>query len=184
MCPVSWPGQIGVVVDAVVRRAPSSILDIGVGWGTYGSVLRAALPAAIIDGVEPWAAYRWDLRMPVRRDRWGAYDDVAIGLWPEVDPPVASVDYDVALMVDVLEHMGTDHGVLAMAAAMGIARALVVATPHDPMRWPQDDLPNGHEAHRRRWSVDDIARPMVSRFAIAEAWHLSESVVVVLERES
>lgn len=179
--PVSWPGQMGTVVDAVTRRGARRVLDIGVGWGTYGALVRAALPDVELVGVEPWAAYQFDHRAG-RRDRWWAYDVVAPCGWP---PPAGYVwgdRYDVALMVDVVEHMDEDVGVAAMVAALEVARALVVATPHDPMRWPQDDHPNPGERHVRRWSVDDVARMMVPRYVLAEAWHLAESIVLVLER--
>jgi hypothetical protein len=177
--PVSWPGQIGTVVDAVVRRSPASVLDIGVGWGVYGAVLRAALPAARIDGVESWAAYRWDRRCGGRWDRWGAYDHVFPFAWPPASAGVGA--YDVALMVDVIEHMGFREGRDAIDAAMSSARALVIATPHDPMRWPQDDHPNPRERHVGRWGAADIVFATRAAYTVAEAHHLAESIVMVIE---
>lgn len=180
--PVSWHGQIGTVVDAVVRREPRRVLDIGVGWGTYGTLIRAAIPDVDLVGVEPWASYRWDHRASGQRvDRWWAYDEVAITRWPP-EGGHWFADVDVAVMVDVLEHMDVDMGVAAMRAALDVARALVIATPHDPMRWPQDDHPNPAERHVGRWTVDDIVRLGAVGHPIREAHHLAESIVVVLER--
>lgn len=180
--PVSWPGQIGTVVDAVVRRSPRSVIDIGCGWGVYGAVIRAALPDVDMVGVEPWPAYRWDHRGGApRRDRWWPYDEVAVAAWPP--PPCFSGSWDVAIMVDVIEHMDAVTGSASVARALDVAPALVVATPHDPMRWPQDDHPNARERHVRRWAIDDVSFAASSAGGrVVEAYHLTESIVAVIER--
>jgi hypothetical protein len=85
----------------------------------------------------------------------------------------------VALMIDVIEHCDLELGLDMIGAALEHARALVVATPHDPMQWPQDDLPNPYERHVRRWPLDDFCAGLG---VLAEAHYLAESIVVVLER--
>lgn len=192
--PVSDHLQISRVLDQVLERAPGKVLDIGVGYGLYGMMLRNYLPDAWIVGVEPELRYRFEpARAPLDgvtaafvdaygRDRWAAYDLVHNVVWPAVIP-MPDGGFDVALMIDVLEHADTSDGRAMIRDALHAARALVIATPHDPMRWPQDDLPNPLERHVRRWPLWDIAEVAEQLgVRLVGAEKLSEAIVVVLER--
>lgn len=41
--PTSWYQAVSVILDKVIEERPESILDIGVGFGKYGVMLREAL---------------------------------------------------------------------------------------------------------------------------------------------
>lgn len=176
--PLSWPGQIPTVLDCVLKRAPASILDVGVGFGAYGALLRQYLPDALLVGVEPFVAYRGKGR---GHNRWWAYDAVKTKPWPAAYLQLAVEGralFDVALAVDVLEHVPYDEAPAFIEALLTVARAVVIATPHDPDQWPQTDQPNPLEAHVSRWPLAAF-RP----YPVVEAHHLQESIVVVLESE-
>jgi hypothetical protein len=180
--PVSDHLQIGRVLELVLQREPRKVLDVGVGHGMYGALLRNYLPDAWIVGVEPELRYRWDDRLARPRDRWAAYDLVHNVVWPAVIP-MPDGGFDVALMVDVIEHADSSDGRAMIRDALHAARALVLATPHDPMRWPQDDLPNPLERHVRRWplwELADVCHELGVTLVAAE--RLSESIVVAVER--
>jgi hypothetical protein len=148
-------------------------------------MLRNYLPEAWIVGVEPHLEYRFAAARVgghPERDRWAAYDLVHNVVWPAWIP-MPEGGFDVALMIDVLEHADSSDGRAMIRDAMNAARALVVATPHDPMRWPQTDLPNPLERHVRRWPLWDIAEAAEQlELRLVGAEKLVESIVVVLER--
>ena len=176
--PLSWHGQVGVILDAVVRRAPRSVLDIGCGYGAIAPYLRQY-------GVEWIVGVDADLPDGAEAVGLEGYSDLIEAPWPGASQRLDTIDplgkgFDLALMIDVVEHAELALGLDMLAAALESARAVVVATPHDPMRWPQDDLPNPYEQHRRRWQLHDLT--LVDGGFIAEAHHLAESIVVVLER--
>lgn len=192
--PVSDHLQIGRVLECVLERSPRKVLDIGVGHGLYGALVRNYLPDAWIVGVEPELRYRFEpAHAPIDgvaaafvdaygRDRWAPYDLVHNVQWPAVIP-MPEDGFDVALMVDVIEHADTSDGRAMIRDALHAARALVLATPHDPMRWPQDDLPNPLERHVKRWplwELADVVDELELRLVSAE--RLVESIVVVVER--
>lgn len=182
--PTSDHHQIGTVLDCVIQREPRSVLDIGIGHGKYGALLREYLPNARIIGVEPWPDYQ-----TASTGDWHGYQHVWWGLWPDLAPRVredsADHAYDVALMVDVIEHMDLLTGHKAIEQALRVARALVIATPHDPMGMVYVG-PNQYEQHRRRWTLNDFADVTEGIGAppcLVDAHNLSESIVVVLEQQ-
>src|SRR6266545_2972723 len=104
--PVSNPWHAPVVLHLVLAVHPTSILDVGIGLGTYGFLLRQYLDITRgnldrnrwevrIDGIEVFGGYKnpvWDY----------AYDSVLLG---DVRSLLANIGrYDVILCNDILEH--------------------------------------------------------------------------------
>src|SRR5512143_3083288 len=89
-----------VVLAVDLRPRPKTILDVGVGAGTYGVLLREYLPRGRkIDGVEIWPKYlTW---------QWGAYDHIYVGDVRDLDLP----GYDLILLIDILEHFERDESI-------------------------------------------------------------------------
>ena len=157
--PTSYHQAISYVVSQVVAAAPRSVLDIGVGFGKYGVLLREALEVAFgrysksawqtrLDGVEAFVGYRNPIHEFVYDKIW--YQDIRTAL--EELP-----DYDVILLVDVLEHFSKAEGVALLRALLSLARKFVlVSTPLYPDR-QSSYLGNDYEVHKSRWHVLDFA---------------------------
>ncbi|PDO11638.1 MAG: hypothetical protein BLM47_00480 [Candidatus Reconcilbacillus cellulovorans] len=156
--PTSYVQAIPSVVDAVLRAAPSSVLDVGVGFGKYGLLLREATDVAAgryrpdewrlrIDGIEIFAPYR----TPVHDY---AYNRVYYGDMFEVLERLPV--YDVVLLIDVLEHVPKEDGRRLIDKLLSRAgKKLIVSTPLYPA--PQGDYRgNVHETHRSRWTLVDF----------------------------
>lgn len=67
--PTSWYQAIPLILDKMLQEHPQSILDVGIGFGKYGVLLREALDVSRekyrkkdwtvqIDGVEAFKSYR------------------------------------------------------------------------------------------------------------------------------
>ena len=126
-------------------EAPGTVLDLGMGYGNYGRVLRRAGVTAELTGVEVWAQYR--------NPRWDRYYDHTL----EVDVreymhEASASSYDVLLLIDVLEHLEQDEGQRLLAQMRSTARVgFVVSTP--VTRYPQPGwYGNPHEVHRYFWT--------------------------------
>lgn len=78
---------------------PTSLLDIGVGSGTYGRLFRQYFPSAQTLGVEIWAPYIDQFGLNDLYDRVILDDVRTMPAWPLVD---------VVILGDVLEHMTVD----------------------------------------------------------------------------
>jgi hypothetical protein len=139
---------------------PRRVVDIGVGVGTYGFLLRQVLDIgherltpeswqSVIDGVEIFEAYRnpvWDY----------AYDTV----WrADARDFIRTMDrYDLCLFNDVLEHFELEEARELAAIALDKCRALIVTTPNVDM--PQGEW-GGNEAEMHRSFVTRRHLPCV-----------------------
>lgn len=158
--PTSYHQAVSAIMDLVVAEAPSSLLDLGVGYGKYGVLCREVMDIrfkryhrpeweARIDGVEGFAFYRNPLHDY-------AYNQVYYARIEEVLERLPI--YDVVLMVDVLEHFPRPQGEAMIEQALAHARkALIISTPVDPP--PQADVyGNSLERHVSAWRPADFRR--------------------------
>ncbi len=159
MVPTSYHQAISQIMDAVLVEEPTSILDVGVGFGKYGLLCREALDVAAaryerrdwrvrIDGIEVCARYR----NPVHDHVYNTVHYGEVGTILDRLPV-----YDLVLLVDVLEHLEPDRGQELLRRLLAHAgRAVVVSTPIFPSTQGAY-LGNVHETHRSRWSALNFA---------------------------
>lgn len=129
--PMSNPGHVPAVLHYLTGLRPASLLDVGVGLGTYGFLARQYLDVAEghldrarwrtrIDGIEVFEPYR----NPVWQH---CYDAVTIA---DVRDRVAELPrYDIVLCNDVLEHVTQDEARALVCALLERCRVLIVTTP-------------------------------------------------------
>ncbi|MGM9926131.1 MAG: glycosyltransferase [Bacillus sp. (in: firmicutes)] len=158
--PASWYQATPAIVDLVLLDQPKSILDIGVGFGKYGVLLREALDIPYeryekeswtvkIDGIEGVEAYQNPIHSYV-------YNEIHYGEIYTVLPKLTQ-SYDTVLLIDVLEHFEKQEGLKLLEDLLTITNtSLIVSAPIDPA--PQEEcLGNTLERHKSRWTVVDFA---------------------------
>lgn len=157
--PTSWYQATSVLMDKVMVERPSSVLDIGVGFGKYGVLLREALDIpyerydksrwrARIDGIEAFRGYKNPIHDYV-------YDNLIYNPISDCLPDLGM--YDVILMVDVLEHFTKEQGMKLLDDLLLHTKALIISTPSNPS--PQGEyLGNHFETHLSRWTPADFAK--------------------------
>lgn len=150
-----WP------VMSIFRHLPipNSVLDIGAGFGKYGVILREHLDIrlqrynkedwkTIIDAVDIWPQYI----TPIHRY---VYDTIFIGEALQVVKRLTN--YDVFILVEVLEHLSKDTGkellgVIYRKCNFGISMSFPNSLPNcDRNNWP-----NPHERHLSVWGIDEL----------------------------
>jgi trans-aconitate methyltransferase len=135
------------MADRIAAHQPRSVLDVGVGCGTYATLLRPLLPRAWFIGVEVHEPYvhRFGLRT--------RYDALYVCDVRDLDP---LPDADVVILGDVIEHLPHADAVTLWARARRAARlAVFAALP--VVEWPQGEVDgNPHEAHLHTWSHADV----------------------------
>jgi len=173
--PVSMPRMVPVVVDQLWRFMPQSVVDIGCGAGLYGVVAREYLDifgAPIeygmhrtrIDAVEVYQNYITGLHHSVYDHIW--IDDVV--WWVR---NTESDAYDMALMIDVLEHIPKDEGLELLVQLRRIAKHTFINVPYPP--GPQGTVfGNPHEAHVSVWEPED--------FGPCEVLEKTDALVLIL----
>jgi hypothetical protein len=131
--------QIPHVLDVVAEVQPSSVLDVGAGYGKYGFLVREYMPVQRVDGLD------------VGPPRYPAYDHFYTGDARELErvlPPDAPV-YDLALFIEVLEHLEKPDAYVLLDALTRRARRVLVTTPLGFRRQDVPELP--YEVHRSGW---------------------------------
>jgi len=127
-----------IIMDIIRHRQPESILDIGVGSGFYGEMIRRDLPDVRLEGVEPF-----DYENP----RWKCYDHI----YRHDVRTSRYLAYDLFLMVDVIEHMTKEEG---RALVERLSGPVLVSTP-----WHYNQGPDANplQAHVSEWTLADFA---------------------------
>jgi 2-polyprenyl-3-methyl-5-hydroxy-6-metoxy-1,4-benzoquinol methylase len=146
--PISSFATIPDIVNEVIHKRPKKILDLGIGNGMYGALVRNYFADIEIVGIEGWDGYRCN--------NWLNYNKVIIGVMPKVLNRITDT-YDVIIMADVIEHFDTEQGLnvidklKAMLAPGGI---LLISTP--AVFVPQSAVGgNELERHRSLWKSID-----------------------------
>jgi Methyltransferase domain len=138
------------VVRGYVPTAPCTVLDVGAGAGLLGDYLAADRPAARYQFVEPIPSLAAHLER-----RWNA-DGNRSGADP-LD------DVDVVTLLDVIEHVEDDHGLLAdLTARTAPGTVFVVTVPALSRLWSSWDVELGHH---RRYEPDGL-RALLERASL------------------
>jgi len=106
--------QLNEIMELIIFTQPKSILDVGIGFGKYGFLLREYLELydgreeyndwkRTIDGIEIFKNYITSLNKMI-------YDKIYIGDALDILPTLDK-KYDLILLVDILEHFDYDDGI-------------------------------------------------------------------------
>lgn len=154
--PISHPANAAPILQRVAELRPSTILDLGVGYGDYGPRLRGLWPKALIFGFEAFGNYR--------NERWYSYDSVDVADFTQY----ALSGFDLVLMIDSLEHLEPNIAGITLASLITRNKNVIVSVPEG--HYPQGPV-NGNkfEIHRSTWTANDLecrGGRIVSRHAI------------------
>lgn len=156
--PTSWYQTIPAILEQIQLGAPASILDIGIGFGKYGVLIRDALELPFqryhkdqwklrVDGIEVFPGYKNPVHDFV-------YDKVYYCNVTEVIDQLPG--YDIILLIDILEHLGKEEGLNLIRNLLGHTnKFLLISTPLYPEDL-NDYLGNEFERHRSRWVLTDF----------------------------
>ena len=144
--PTSEHWQIPHVVEVIAKERPRTVLDVGAGHGKYGILAREYADPARVDAID------------ASRPRFDAYDHVYLGDLARLDHvlPADAPRYDLALLVDVIEHFDKAGGARLLDGLTRRAARVLVTTP-----WgfrPQEIPGMPHETHRSGWYPWDFWR--------------------------
>ena len=143
------------VAKLLASQQPARVLDLGIGSGFYGAVVRQWVDLGVrpwktvLVGVEAWADYRnplWDLYNLIVVDTIQGYFSAFRD------------EFDGVILGDVLEHFEPSDGAALLREAqarVAPAGTLIVATP---AVFDEQSAVNGNEweRHRSCWSADRL----------------------------
>lgn len=134
--PTSHPESRKWAAQQFVSVAPKTVLDVGVGEGTYSRLLRSDEHWT---GIEAWWPYVTQYRLET------LYDRLIVDDFRNV-----SVAADLAIVGDCLEHVSHDEGEAYIRRLMGEVDAIMLILPLG--EYPQGEVDgNPFQAHRATW---------------------------------
>ena len=176
--PTSRPYFTSWLCDFILETKPKSILDIGVGFGSFGVLAREYTDIwngnyqkyewlTRIDGVEIFKNYRNDIY-------WSIYNNIYMGdICDVVD--TLNISYDLILIKDCLEHIEKENGKVLLEKINKLGRFVVIITPIEVfMQGPV--FGNDAETHRSSWCVNDFKKAIYTE-------EVGNALLVVIEND-
>ena len=177
--PISRPDAIPIVGAIIWGKNPKSILDIGVGFGTWGVLFRAWTDIRLAE-LEPgrydyqgWETliHGIEIHREYASDLWRVYNNVFIGeakaLLAQQSAASANIkenfvlpQYDHIHLGDVIEHMSKEDGealLVLCLAHLNPGGSITVVTP-EGFRPQGRVLGNQFEIHLSGWTVEDFEK--------------------------
>jgi 2-polyprenyl-3-methyl-5-hydroxy-6-metoxy-1,4-benzoquinol methylase len=174
--PSSYPENIAPIIQLVAKCQPKSVLDIGVGRGKYGFLLREYFPPAVqgdwkpidrIDGMDVFGPYLTPIHTHI-------YDTI-------FNVNVFDVDwetmprYDLTLIIDVLEHWEMEAAYKLLDTLLEQGDKVLISTPTN-IGCQGAVHGNEWERHITQW----LPKHFIDRFTIFEDWSNDSSFIYVL----
>jgi hypothetical protein len=165
----------------ILVTKPSSMLDVGVGFGKYGFLAREYLEVwdgqyqpgkwrFRIDGIEGYRGYITDHQKLI-------YDNLYFGDAVEILPTL-ELKYDLLLASDILEHFDRVRGTKFLHACMARARNVIISTPLMVGK-QAEEWDNPYQEHRSEWCLKDFDE-FPNKFTVAH----DRSLIVFLGEDA
>lgn len=159
----SFADQIPVVIHLLQKLGPSTLLDIGKGFGKYGFLAHEYAGIAPSHKADPTKTLAQQSRLQidaveVERDfLWPhlshLYRNVIVGKIEDIY--VSLPHYDVVLMADVIEHIEKPAAKAIVKHLVDNGSIVIVATPK--LFFQQHLYESGYEEHVSHWLPHDFS---------------------------
>ena len=149
------------MIDVISRENPLTVLDVGCGWGKFGVLTREYSRAEKVDAVD------------VIQPRYPVYDHAYQGDLRDLLQilPQGTPRYDLALFIEVLEHLEKEEGWKVIGQLLQVARRVLITTPLGFR--PQEFAGLPYETHRSGWYPWEFGRLARVRYARVYPAHYS-----------
>ncbi|MHC4541469.1 MAG: FKBP-type peptidyl-prolyl cis-trans isomerase [Planctomycetota bacterium] len=155
--PSSRPSALAPMCNRIIEKNPTSVLDIGIGFGKFGFLAREYTDIRLgryfscetrIDGIEIFEKYVTPLQRQV-------YDNIYIGNAISILPTLGV--YDMIICSDMLEHLSEKDGVFLLDSIKEKSRFAMIVTPVRVLR--QEALyDNENEKHISVWPKEILSK--------------------------
>jgi glycosyltransferase involved in cell wall biosynthesis len=152
--------NIPFCVEALMKIEPKRVLDVGVGFGRWGMIVRefcdvwyGRVPRKDwkihIEGVEAFAD-------SITGYHHSFYDKIHIADAREILPSLFEEQWDVVIFGDVLEHFEKNEAIDLLNKAIESSAYVLLNVPLGS-EWPQEEVyDNPYERHLSEWDVKDF----------------------------
>lgn len=154
--PTSHPKIISPVCTKILDTKPERVLDIGIGYGKWGTLTREYTDIwwwrfykeewkVTIDGIEVFERYR--------SHNWNAYNNIHIGKAEDILSLMPADHYDLITMMECLEHIEKPAAIKTLSHIMRLAPKAIVSYTNTHQKDVRD---NEHEDHVSQWEKSEL----------------------------
>jgi len=148
--PISAASNKKPVMDILKRFGAKNILELGVGYGHFGPKIKIEIPGSFLVGVEIFKPY---------------FEKIPTACYKELhNQDIRKFDYDglcvrmqmqAVMMIDVLEHLVKDDGVILLKTLHRLFPLIVISVPI--VDYPQEEfMGNKWEEHKSQWKEKEF----------------------------
>jgi predicted TPR repeat methyltransferase len=150
------------------RENIKTVLDVGVGSGTYYNLLAPSLPEVRWEGVEVWQPYITQYALKSKYKHIYHKDIRKLKLEKK---------YDVGIAGDILEHITKKEAIEVVNKLLESCKVLIISIPI--IYCPQDAYEgNPYEVHvKPDWTDEEIKETWANN--IVQSWSTKDSIVGV-----
>ncbi len=135
----SYPQNRPIIMQAIRDLKPGRIMELGIGSGCYGEMIRRDLPGVTLHGVEAFDGYE--------NPRWKCYDRI----FRKNILEMKFKPYDLFLAVDIIEHIEKERAQVLLALLPGPVLLSI------PWNFDQGEVDgNPLQAHVSKWVRSDF----------------------------
>jgi len=180
--PSSWIDQVPVIVQSALKLNPKRILDIGLGSGKYGFLMREQTDFALdrpdrkswkltIDGVEGYGPNIGDHQKSI-------YNNITVSEGNKFLKNYTGEKYDLTMAIDIIEHFTPEGGLEFANSILKISDYFLLSTPRGYFR--QLGHENELEQHKSWWpshTLNKLAKHCDAQIKITRV-HMSNVAVL------
>ena len=158
--PSSASESIPYAIEYIRKNRPQlkTVLDVGIGFGKYGFLLREYFDVKEghkyqpkdwelkITGVEIFENYLSEIQRIL-------YNKIIIGNVLEALPTLGN--YDLAILSDVIEHFSKEEGITLLNELFKHCEDIIITTPLGFHEHKSGE--NRHEEHKSGWIMEDFS---------------------------
>lgn len=138
------------LVDHIFRLKPSKILDVGVGSGKNGHLIRNSGYTGILDAIEPTQSYIKEFNLI------NTYNTIFPVSLQDFIKTEYKFKYDVAIFGDVLEHLFRSEVIDYLDYFLYKCKWVIICWPNN---MAQDDYGgNPYEIHKCNFNINDLTQ--------------------------
>lgn len=152
--PTSNPKIISPILNKVLLETPETLLDIGVGYGKWGALLREytdVIHYRFYKSQHKVKIHGIEIHDKYKNPNWDHYNKMFIGDACELIKGLGF--YDMIIFTDVIEHIKKDQALELIADLMKRTKKLVLSYCNDEQSNVND---NQYEDHISKWSIQDL----------------------------
>ncbi len=161
--PTSTPYAVPIVASVLRQLRPTSVLDVGIGFGKYGFVVREYLDVWDLADYRDYGSDQWRTRLEgieatpeyITPLQEYLYDTIHRGEAQTIIDGLRR--FDVIIMGDVLEHFEKDEGRRLVRKLYEHADSCVLLMFPPDCERNESVLHNPYESHRSAWNRRDFS---------------------------